>query len=549
MRRTILRYVNLSFVLTLTMITPRAKKRFPTLDHIVEAGFMTGNEKKVFSAMVDKTDHPLYYVPLVWAGTLVSRARREGRIRDDFAVKTIMDELNNLRVKINGLISYDWISIPLVYTQVVSLSVYSFFLSTIMGRQFLDPRQNYPKNNIDFYFPVFTMLQFFFYMGWLKVAESLVNPFGEDDDDFEVNWLIDRNIQVSYLIVDEMHNEHPELTQDLYWDEVFPQELPYTVAAEQYKRDPPMGSTANLRVPEAEQEFVPTLEEVLEEKAEESTEAEKTDGTPRVRRLDSARSIGSSTSGRKSSLMSALHNKWRRGELRSSMGSTVSMRKSRMRSVSQSGSQLSDASFGSSVMKRNNTNTSFQDSDIIHMSRDSINTDGNGDGIPVFLSSSPKPTRKKIIPSLATIKSSSSTSSHHSNRVHPQDDPLVIKVSHLPVSSGEDKNLDKGAESQARVGSPHSLADSTASAMASIFTIQGAEMHEGEKREGVVEGSQSPSRTEPDLSKSDAERPSSAQGPQGNAAGETAREVMPAEDAPENENVRQRITHVQTWEV
>lgn len=38
MRRTIMRYVNLSFVITLCMISPQAKKRFPTLDHVLEAG-------------------------------------------------------------------------------------------------------------------------------------------------------------------------------------------------------------------------------------------------------------------------------------------------------------------------------------------------------------------------------------------------------------------------------------------------------------------------------------------------------------------------------
>jgi hypothetical protein len=30
------------------------------------------------------------------------------------------------------------------------------------------------------------------------------------------------------MIVDEMHEEHPELLKDQYWEEVVPKDLPYT---------------------------------------------------------------------------------------------------------------------------------------------------------------------------------------------------------------------------------------------------------------------------------------------------------------------------------
>ncbi|KAB7504532.1 hypothetical protein Anas_09275 [Armadillidium nasatum] len=194
MRRTIMRYANLAYVITLTMISPPVKKRFPTMDHLIEA-------------------------------------------------------------------------------------VYSFFCSTLIGRQFLDPNQKYPKNYADYYVPWFTLLQFLFYMGWLKVAETLLNPFGEDDDDFNMNSMVDFNLQISYLIVDEMHNESPELIKDTYWDDVVPQELPYTLASQHLKIEPPQGSASDIVVPEKEQEFIwfSTVSEIKEETEELKEEEEDTD--------------------------------------------------------------------------------------------------------------------------------------------------------------------------------------------------------------------------------------------------------------------------------
>ncbi|XP_073965105.1 bestrophin 1 isoform X2 [Choristoneura fumiferana] len=262
MRRTIVRYVCLCLTMVLSMISPRVKKRFPTLDNFVEAGLLLENEKVIMENLNDKFPKPSkHWMPIVWAASIVTRARKEGRVRDDFAVKTIVDELNKFRGQAGLLLSYDTISVPLVYTQVVTIAVYSYFITSALGSQWVDNKLHTTSDsvyivNIDLYFPIFSTLEFFFYMGWLKVAESLINPFGEDDDDFEVNWLIDRDLQVSYMIVDEMHHEHPELIKDQYWDEVFPSELPYTIATENNREEHPEPSTARVAVPPRQRSMV-----------------------------------------------------------------------------------------------------------------------------------------------------------------------------------------------------------------------------------------------------------------------------------------------------
>ncbi|KAM4747648.1 bestrophin-3 isoform 2-T2 [Rhinophrynus dorsalis] len=248
LRRTLMRYVNLTSLLIFRSVSTAVYKRFPTMDHVVEAGFMTADERKLFDNL--KSPHLKYWVPFIWFGNLASKARSEGRIRDSIDLQMIMNEMNRFRSWCSLLFGYDWVGIPLVYTQVVTLAVYTFFLGCLIGRQFLDPEQGYAGHDLDLYIPVFTLLQFFFYAGWLKVAEQLINPFGEDDDDFETNWCIDRNLQVSLMAVDEMHMTLPKMNKDIYWNDsdVRP---PYTLAAADYCIPSFLGSTVHMGLPDS----------------------------------------------------------------------------------------------------------------------------------------------------------------------------------------------------------------------------------------------------------------------------------------------------------
>ncbi|KAJ7344260.1 hypothetical protein JRQ81_000210 [Phrynocephalus forsythii] len=268
LRRTLMRYVNLLTVLILRSVSTAVFKRFPSIEHIVTAGLMTPEEHKKFESL--NSPHNKFWIPCVWFSNLAMKARNDGRIRDSVLLQGILNEMNTLRSQCGRLYGYDWISIPLVYTQVVTVAVYSFFLACLIGRQFLDPAKGYPDHKMDLFVPVFTFLQFFFYAGWLKVAEQLINPFGEDDDDFETNWLIDRNLQVSLMAVDEMHHDLPALQRDAYWNESDPQP-PYTAATADYKRTSFLGSTFDISMQKEEMEFQP-LEQIKEhEEANHST--------------------------------------------------------------------------------------------------------------------------------------------------------------------------------------------------------------------------------------------------------------------------------------
>ncbi|XP_055331018.1 bestrophin-3-like [Paramacrobiotus metropolitanus] len=218
-RRQLVRYITAATIFVNRPYSVLTRKRFPTLQHMVDAGILSKEERALFESITEIKEHGKFWVPCVWFSKVLDQARKEGLMDDPMGIgaKQIMDELLVFRAQLGRNWMFNWVPIPLAYTQVVTLAVYTFFGACLFARQPLDVSKNYKGHGIDTYFPIFTSLQFLFYVGWLKVAETIFNPWGEDDDDFDINWFIERHMQVHFTVTDQMFDQPPPIVKDKYW--------------------------------------------------------------------------------------------------------------------------------------------------------------------------------------------------------------------------------------------------------------------------------------------------------------------------------------------
>ncbi|CAJ0959115.1 unnamed protein product, partial [Mesorhabditis belari] len=250
-RRNILRYCELAQVLVFRDISMRTRRRFPTLDTVVAAGFMLPHEKEKFDEIQYR--YSKYWLPFQWALALTYDARKKGLIESDYYQVVITNEIKQFRTGLAWICNYDWVPIPIMYPQLVCLAVHTYFLVCVLARQYIISEHASNKTEVDLYFPIMSSLQFIFYMGWMKVAEAMLNPFGEDDDDFETNALIDRNITMGLMIVDQGYNRPPEIRRDPFWDEEF--EPLYSEETARVPQPSLRGSASQIRLPEHVQEI------------------------------------------------------------------------------------------------------------------------------------------------------------------------------------------------------------------------------------------------------------------------------------------------------
>ena len=80
LRRTVMRYVNLSTVLVYRLVSCKVHARFPTYQSMIDANLLLKEEAARLKSINKKSPHESTWIPFVWATALLQNARDEGKI-------------------------------------------------------------------------------------------------------------------------------------------------------------------------------------------------------------------------------------------------------------------------------------------------------------------------------------------------------------------------------------------------------------------------------------------------------------------------------------
>ncbi|XP_071527077.1 bestrophin-3-like [Panulirus ornatus] len=213
-RSRVVRYINLTYAMVFARISPSVSKRFPDTQSFVYENFVTEMERQVLEEAKQYGQHCATWVPMTWCSHLVQVARDEGFLETDGGKKALVREINSLRRQCEKFLDSFQFNIPLTCTQVVTIVVYTYFLVSLVSEQFLDESLHYPNHEVDMVVPIFALLELIFYLGWLKVAVALLNPFSSDDHSLDLLKMLQNTRDSGFVICHMAYNQY---SPDAQW--------------------------------------------------------------------------------------------------------------------------------------------------------------------------------------------------------------------------------------------------------------------------------------------------------------------------------------------
>ncbi|KAF8371912.1 hypothetical protein PRIPAC_78341 [Pristionchus pacificus] len=200
LRNTFARHLRLAYILIFRDISMTTRTRAPTLEGLVKAKMITQKELEMLHAGRISEEACKYWIPLQWIIVRIREMRatsKKDSLMSDYESVEFFQEIANLRGNLGDLLSFDWVPMPIAFMQIITAAVYITMLLTVFTVQ-----DKLVDNDgvVDFLTASWTVValsaQLLLYLGWMKSVHVIINPFGEDDDDFEMEWLLDHHTSV-----------------------------------------------------------------------------------------------------------------------------------------------------------------------------------------------------------------------------------------------------------------------------------------------------------------------------------------------------------------
>ena len=118
----------------------------------------------------------------LWMQTLIRKTNEAGGFRTCSDCTKVINATCNFKNSCDNVTKYIQNNIPLSVTQAVTIIIYMYGLTNLMGRSFNN--DNTVVRIMFGYFPVFSTIRYFIHYAWMKLGQVLANPFGADVQDY-----------------------------------------------------------------------------------------------------------------------------------------------------------------------------------------------------------------------------------------------------------------------------------------------------------------------------------------------------------------------------
>ena len=137
-RRTVIRYLMLSYVLCLRRISSSVRKEYPSMDCLMASGLLRKDEVNVLIDLhilirnfiqrekIGEEDHreigqhgrSNWWMPIKWSISIVRKAMNDDRLANAPSYSNLVKAIAGFRKGLTEVVTYGHVTVPLVYTQV-----------------------------------------------------------------------------------------------------------------------------------------------------------------------------------------------------------------------------------------------------------------------------------------------------------------------------------------------------------------------------------------------------------------------------------------------